>query len=264
MLEAVQHTDNAFVTLTYADEHLPGMGSLEPKHLRYWLDAMRKVIGYGKLRFYAVGEYGDETNRPHYHVALFGFPPCKYGRSRYSEAGGRQNCCSVCDTVRDTWGRGNIDVGELTESSAQYIAGYVLKKLNRTDDPRLRPGCWPEFSRMSKQNGGIGAGFIDEYASTLMTFNLEDASADVPSALRHGSRLLPLGGYLHRRLRKRVGRDEKTPPEVLQQRKEELQTLRENKFGGQGSLKTAIIEENAGSVASLIARSKIRKQKRTL
>lgn len=91
------------------------------------------------------------------------------------------------------------------------------------DDARLR-GRHPEFARMSK---GIGSGFMHHVASSILEFNLVEKQADVPSALRHGTRLLPLGRYLRRKLRAHVGLDEKTPQAIIDQLFNEMQPLRD-------------------------------------
>lgn len=221
MLEAMQYKDNAFVTLTYADEFLPSDMSVHPRHLQLFLKRLRKRFGEGRIRFYGVGEYGDQTQRPHYHLALFGFPACSFIYSRYSRE--VVNCCRWCDMVRDTWAMGNIFIGQLEAESSHYIAGYVIKKMTAPDDPRLK-GRYPEFARMSLRPG-IGAGMMDETASTLMFHELEKRLADVPSALRHGDKELPLGRYLRRRLRERIGREPGEPKEVQIERNSRLLAL---------------------------------------
>lgn len=208
MLEAGQHRDNAFVTLTYDEDHVPKGGSLAPEEIRNWLKRLRKSVAPAKFRYYVVGEYGDKNGRPHYHAALFGYPRCLYGMSRYNRE--RQTCCYPCDLVRSTWGLGNIYLGTLETKSAQYVAGYVIKKMTRFDDPRLPPGHHPEFCRMSLKPG-IGTSAMDDVADTVLQFNLHTMQGDVPSSLQHGKKLLPLGRYLRKQLRLRVGMDAKAP-----------------------------------------------------
>lgn len=266
MLELAQHKDNSFLTLTYSDDFLPALGSLEPKHLQLFLKRFRTTISPLKIRFYAVGEYGDASSRPHYHIAAFGYPPCAYGRSRYNQAGGRENCCHICDVVRDAWGMGQIDVGELTEQSAQYIAGYVTKKLTSAHWEPARfilNGRHPEFSRQSR-NPGIGHSALHEIASTLMQFNLEETQADVPSALRHGKRLLPLGQYMRRNLRKLVGKDENTPASEIQKLKEEMLPLQHASEINSTTTKEEVIKKYQGAVDSLIAKNRIKKRRGTI
>lgn len=97
MLEAYQYEHNAFVTLTYAPEKLPENGSLVPEHVQSWLKRLRARVAPSKFRFFLVGEYGDESERPHYHAALFGFRSCVYGQSQYSKR--RSTCCHWCELV---------------------------------------------------------------------------------------------------------------------------------------------------------------------
>lgn len=262
MLESLMHRDNAFVTLTYDDEHLPKGGSLAPEEVRDWLKRFRKSIEPGRVRYYAVGEYGETSNRPHYHVALFGYPKCRFGNSRYSRE--RQECCDVCDKVRNTWGLGNVFVGALETKSAQYVAGYVTKKMTRFDDPRLN-GRHPEFCRMSLKPG-IGADAMWDVASVLMQFNLVDTEGDVPSSLRHGRRLLPLGRYLRRKLRVMVGREEQAP-EIIN---EELQALYDaakvlpTGDARKVAFKNAIIDAGTQAVLNQQTRSEIFKTRKKL
>lgn len=282
MLESLCHESNAFLTLTYSDENLPivksGLSSdpstgvsatLNPKHLQDWLKRFRKAIEPSKIRFYAVGEYGDETQRPHYHVALFGYPSCSRGQTGYGQSQRKgipawERCCAHCRLVGETWGLGSVYLGALETSSAQYVAGYVTKKMTSKSDARLN-GRHPEFARMSNRPG-IGHDFMHEYASELMKLNLEDREADVPSALRHGSRLLPLGRYLRRKLRTMVGKDEKTPEAVIYAQSLELLPLREAaKTDAQNpSLKDQINLASKQAIASVEARHKIFKGKKSL
>ena len=98
MLESYEYSDNTMVTLTYDDEHLPrlddGRGTLVPKDFQDWLKRFRKAVEPRRVRYFGVGEYGDQLWRPHYHVILFNYPTCSFGLSRYSKT--RVSCCSFC------------------------------------------------------------------------------------------------------------------------------------------------------------------------
>ena len=115
-----------------------------------------------RLRYYLVGEYGDTTERPHYHICLFGYPPCAYGQTRLFK--NERPCCAWCSGLQDTWSQGNVFSAELNELSIQYCAGYVTKKMTSHEDIRLN-GRHPEFARMSNRPGiGVPAlQFICEY-----------------------------------------------------------------------------------------------------
>lgn len=273
MLEAMQHPDNCFLTLTYTDETLPvSIGSntgltsatLKPKDLQDWLKRFRKAISPLKIRYYAVGEYGDESFRPHYHAALFGYPSCRRNEtsSHRNDPTGRPTCCANCLLVFDTWGRGRIFLGSLETHSAQYICGYVTKKMTAPDDPRLR-GLHPEFCRMSLRPG-IGLNAMHDVASTLLQFNLEQSQTDVPVSLRHGTRMLPLGRYLRRKLRLMTGKEENAPQQVIDALAEEVRPLREAAFKTSTSFKKILVESSDGKVAQIEAKQRIFKQRKTL
>lgn len=201
MLEAGLQLDNCFVTLTYRDDPY----SLEPKHHRQFMDALRKRLSPLKIRFFAVGEYGDKNQRPHLHYALFGYPSCQKRSTR------RRNfrCCPACDLLEDVWGKGFVENLPLEMGSARYVARYVIKKMTRYDDPRLH-NRHPEFSRMSLKPG-IGAGVLEAVASIITRYNLLTPEGDVPVTLRHGDLEWPLGRYLRKKLRRHLGLDERSP-----------------------------------------------------
>lgn len=184
-LEALCHAESSFVTLTYADGD---QRELDPRHLVLFLKRLRKSVVRSRLRYFAVGEYGDRTFRPHYHLALFGLGACE-------APGVIGDCpCSNCSVVRETWGFGHVMVGSLSPHSATYLAGYVTKKMTQRDDVRLG-GLHPEFARMSLRPG-IGAAAMWDVASVMMQYKL----AEIPMGLRHGSKILPLGRYLRAKL----------------------------------------------------------------
>ena len=89
MLEAKSHTNSAFITLTYNDEHLPftldGLTTLCKRDLQNYFKRLRRKLKY-EIRYFAVGEYGTkksdittfEGERPHYHAIVFGINQLDY------------------------------------------------------------------------------------------------------------------------------------------------------------------------------------------
>lgn len=130
--------------------------------------------------------------------------------------------------------------------------------MTSSDDPRLN-GRHPEFCRMSLRPG-IGADFMHEVASSVLEFDLDKLQGDVPSSLRHGSRIMPLGRYLRRRLRKLVGKDESAPQSTLDEVAEELRPLRETAFNASASFKDTVVEASKGKVAQIEARHRLFKK----
>lgn len=272
MLEAAQYTDNAFVTLTYDDASLPVTGAmlptLVPEHPKNWLKRLRKHFPPEHVRFYLAGEYGDENFRPHYHVALFNVPTCARGRTRRRPGSTRpiwKGCCAACELVGTTWEKGDVDLGILEASSAGYVAGYVTKKMTHAQDPRLL-GRWPEFSRQSNRRGGLGKDAMWEVASQLMKFNLDLTQADVPSSLRHGKKILPLGRYLQQQLRMMVGKDAAAPEAVKQKHAAEMLPLRiaAKNSSTHPSLKSQVILAGTTGRLRLAQKQRLQQRKKTL
>lgn len=125
--EASLTPKNCFLNLTYNDEHVPEYGELNYDHLVKFWKRLRKHCAPTKLRYYAVGEYGDESHRPHYHACLFGVD------FRDADArtirGGKQPLWTS-KTLEALWGLGNVAVGQLNFATARYTASYIVKKLN--------------------------------------------------------------------------------------------------------------------------------------
>lgn len=228
MLEASLWESNSYVTLSYEDPHLSYRGdlpSLDPGHLQLFLKRLRNQSDT-PVRFYAVGEYGDRSWRPHYHLALFNFHTCLRGRTQrrpYKTRPEWRDCCPQCRLVGNVWGKGDVDLGTLEPTSAQYVAGYVTKKMTTPADERLL-GRYPEFARMSLRPG-VGFGILGPLAGTLAQYGLHNMLPDVPATLRHGKKEMPLGRYLRRKLRIELGRDERCPDEILAALQAEMHPL---------------------------------------
>ncbi|QXP08231.1 MAG: replication initiator protein [Arizlama microvirus] len=121
--EATCHASNSFLTMTYRDEDLPKYGSLDYRHLETFWKRLRKQVG--ELRYYAVGEYGDKSMRPHYHACVFGHDFTE-NSIIYREEPHR---LWINLQLTKCWGLGDVKVGALTFETARYTASYVTKKL---------------------------------------------------------------------------------------------------------------------------------------
>lgn len=194
-LESTCHEANSFVTLTYSDQFVPHGNTLRPDDLVLFIKRLRSALDYGgrpKVRFFACGEYGDKTQRPHYHLSLFGLSPLD---ASYVEQAWRKGKASL----------GFTDVQDFTPKTAAYVGGYVTKKLTRRGDRRLA-GKAPEFARQSRVPG-LGANalhvIVDAIATDAGLAEL-DRMGDVPMALKMGNSTMPLGRYLREQLRNQI------------------------------------------------------------
>jgi len=155
------------VTLTYAPEKLPTNGSLVPRDLQLFLKRARSDWG-ARFSYYAAGEYGDQTERPHYHLALFGLPLL----DRDFHTTRNQAPVYRSDQLEGWWKNGLCEFTGLTYAAARYVAAYVRKKVRQRDNPehytRVDPATGElvelerEFGRMSRRPA-IGKQWIERY-----------------------------------------------------------------------------------------------------
>lgn len=259
------HTHTAFATLTYRPKEIPctsdGLPTLTPRDLSLWLKRFRKEIEPLKIRYYGVGEYGERRGLPHFHVILFGYQGCAYGKSRYAD-GRTIDCCHSCDRIRDTWGKGIIQCEPMSPGLAGYISGYITKGL-RAHDTRLN-GRHPEFSRCSLQNGGIGHCSVENLARVSKQRLDAGITDDVAKLVRLDGAIAPIGKYLTVAIRKALGGDGKAPESVVKQMEAEmLPLLARSRVDPQAiTLKQQVRKNSAGKIASLHAQQAMNIQKR--
>lgn len=218
-MEAQDHTEVSFLTLTYAEEFLPAEG-LRYRDMTLFVKRLRKAIAPTVVRFYGTGEYGEKHSRPHYHLILFGYPPCTFGLSRYKDQAAKNkilSCCSPCDLIRNVWTHpktwaplGHVQLEAIrTPGVFSYVMGYVTKKLDK-DNPLLE-GRTPEAARMSRRPG-IGFGYVKSIGRALMTppgLRQMARDGDVPNHLWVAKkRWWMLDRYLRKKLREEVGLNE--------------------------------------------------------
>lgn len=221
LLEAAQYTENSFVTLTYEDKNLPGthdgLPNLVPRELRLFLGRLREKLPT-KIRFFAVGEYGPKTFRPHFHIGIFNFQNCGRGQTRQNLRGRCMwsGCCPQCELVGNTWGKGDIEIRSLGTEKCEYLARYVTKKMTSKEDARLL-GRHPEFSRQSRRPG-VGFPGVAALAKAISDHVDSKSLVDVPSIINQGkNNPLPLGRYIRNKLRIALDLPEGAPDEVLRQ-----------------------------------------------
>lgn len=254
-LESLCHDECCFVTLTYSEDTVPFGGTLRSAHLRDFIKRLRSnVSSLGQstgIRFFGVGEYGDETGRPHYHLSLFGVG--------YAHAAIIQKC----------WLYGYSLTAEFNETTAQYVAGYVTKKLTMADDPRLGDRS-PEFARMSNRPG-LGAPAMAVIAESLhCDAGLDELikSGDVPFQLKLGKKSIPLGRYLREKLRDEMGVPQAWRDRARQrftwEKSFELSAMLQDQLTDTKvplTVKKVIVNLNLGAMANVEARSKLIRKK---
>lgn len=137
-----------FITLTYNDDNVPG--ELSKRDLNLFLKRLRaysvksdtKLLKDKKnvlnrlemtstIKYYAIGEYGELNNRPHYHIIIFNLP--------------------LDIELEKIWKKGFIKVGNVESASIHYVTGYVMKRYDNYREKQV------PFAVMSK---GLGASYL--------------------------------------------------------------------------------------------------------
>lgn len=158
-----------FITLTYDDINLV-YGSSEratlcKRDVQLFLKRLRKeqikihkrdnhtssYIKQHRIRYYACGEYGEKSQRPHYHIILFNLLE------------------ELKPFVVDVWALGHAHVGECNPKTIAYTTKYVLKS------PMEKHGdIEREFSLMSRKPA-LG----ENYLKKNKKFHLENKTTTV-------------------------------------------------------------------------------------
>ncbi|QCQ84864.1 replication initiator protein [Blackfly microvirus SF02] len=162
---------NAYVTLTYDNDHLPPAGTLCLRDVQLFMKKLRKAKDSNKdnpLRFFLGGEYGEDNGRPHYHALLFN---CNFPDKLFWSNNKRGEPLYVSKELTGLWDMGHCSIGEVTFDSAVYCAKYALKKVNGDnadehytvyDEDGVCHRRRSEFAVMSRRPG-IGATYYDKY-----------------------------------------------------------------------------------------------------
>ena len=165
--EASMYDDNLYSTLTYAE--MPQHGSLVRRDLTLFLKSLGSKFGPG-IRYFACGEYGDNLQRPHYHLIIFNFAPGDLRPFKKNKQGDMIYTSTLIDKV---WKHGHTYHGNVTFQSAAYVARYVLKKVKGKAAPQhykngALPSKLPEFTTQSTTgpSKGIGHDWYQKYGLT--------------------------------------------------------------------------------------------------
>lgn len=152
-LEAKEHAQNCFITLTYDDEHYPGQ--IIKKDVQLFIKYLARETGW-KQRYFLCGEYGNK-GRGHYHLILFGFFPVDAKPVCKTESGVWSYSSKL---ISDIWKKGFCMVEDFAPAAASYVAGYVEKKLGDRD-------C---FVLMSTRPG-IGRSYVEKKLDSIYQYD---------------------------------------------------------------------------------------------
>ncbi len=186
--EQQQSKTSAFLTLTYDDQNIHtsenGLPTLNRRDHQLFMKRARKelnkiywrtIMPNTKLRYYACGEYGNRTRRPHMHSILFNAP---------------QEWLDAPEAITGLWQKGHVRVDKCTDATIAYVTKYMSKTAYTdpftdiickqtgeiTTDDREK-----EFSLMSK---GLGATWLTDkkveyYSEKLIPYIIDEGGRKI-------------------------------------------------------------------------------------
>lgn len=232
MLEAQYHNEAYFVTLTYDDTHVPLSWYSDPetgeakqamtlrkrdfqlfmKRLRKWQDVQSvdndncfdSSVSSSQIRYFASGEYGSKSFRPHYHAIIFNlhlddlvfYKFNVLGQPLYTSES-LERVWSVKSSVRGvlppltSYDRiGIVVVGKLSYESAAYTARYTAKKNNTQGDDFFETFNMEKPFTLMSRRPGIGRQYYDDHPEMFDYTTLNISTAD-------GGKKVPIPKYFN-------------------------------------------------------------------
>lgn len=165
-----------FITLTYNEEHLPHcpdvlspalirmptIGTLQKRDLQNFFKLVRRHYTDMKFKYFAVGDYGEDADRPHYHVIWLGvsqnWEGFVYRKTVYSK-GKQVDLYEV-----DEWIHGYVHVGTVEMDSVRYVTDYATKSLNGI---RARETYGVRELPFKIASQGLGKRYCEKHAEEL-------------------------------------------------------------------------------------------------
>ncbi|QCS36588.1 replication initiator protein [Capybara microvirus Cap3_SP_472] len=179
-----------FLTLTYNDENLPYIdefttkkgitytdtegtwnGCLQKKDIQDFLKRLRRRWEYKysahNIRTFYCGEYGPQTERPHYHMICFNLPITP-DMMTIQKLNWEKDILYKCDEIEQIWGKGFVVIEECNWQACNYVARYITKKQTGklADEYYAQKGQIPPFVQASLKPA-IGKNYYQENKSKI-------------------------------------------------------------------------------------------------
>lgn len=157
-----------FITLTYDTKYVPiienGYLDLSKRDVQLFFKRLRKYLSVETpvpvIKYYAVGEYGGKTSRPHYHVIVFN---------------------ASLDAISSAWKLGHVYYGNVSGASVGYCLKYMCK--NKKQMKTWLQGRNKEFALMSK---GLGISYL---SSQMCEWHIDDLENRMYCNLEEGKKI---------------------------------------------------------------------------
>lgn len=150
-----------FLTLTYNNKNLPLNNTLVKKDVQDFIKRLRKYYSDVKIKYFAVGEYGDKKFRPHYHLIVYGL------KAPENKKNSLKNFKYGLFLAEKIWKKGYCYVGYVNSQCIAYVSKYILKFFvkNISQEQLENAGMIPPFSLKST---GIGLSWLLDHLDQVV------------------------------------------------------------------------------------------------
>lgn len=186
ILEATQHDFVTFLTMTYDDDHLPNPAHVSVPTLQKYIKRLRYYLEGRKIKYYGVGEYGDVSFRPHYHLVLYNVhakDDWKNMAKAWSDGLGNLMCAPE-----------RFQAVEAEPALFRYVTGYITKKAKDLDNKWLNPHMKHIYKNKKKEFAIMTKGLGKE-AIEIARKKTDPWDHEI-TCIRTGGRKYPIGRYL--------------------------------------------------------------------
>ncbi|AXH77080.1 MAG: replication initiator protein [Microviridae sp.] len=232
-----------FVTYTYDNENIEfsqnNMPTLVKKHFQLYMKKLRHDAKKTGIKYYAVGEYGTKSWRPHYHAILInvelehviGLANAVFALNNKELA-----LNGTYEFTNENWDKGHMTVGRVNKKTIKYVLKYITKATRvpvHANDYRQK-----EFSLMSK---GLGKRYID--------YNKKWHKKDIFNRvyLQDGEHKISMPRYYKDKIYTKLQRQSiglVSEERQIEKYQEDLSTLTKKQFDDKMTKEAAIIVEN--------------------
>lgn len=200
IMELQDHDSAYFLTLTYDDSFINSSPygevrrfytdsdtgeaklslSLCKSHLQNFWKSLRQEFHNDHIRYFACGEYGSKTKRPHYHAIVYGL---HLDDLQFYKRSNLNDVYFNSPRLDKVWKKGFVVVGQVTWNSCAYVARYVVKKAqSEVSNMYSEFNMIPEFVVMSRRPG-IGKNYYVNHKYDFIDFG-ETYESDGKRSLR--------------------------------------------------------------------------------
>lgn len=122
---------SSFVTLTIESNN----PKLQRSDLQKFFKRLRKNCPDFPFSYLAIGDYGEQTFRPHYHALMLGFPP------------------EAESFINQNWKLGLTDVKPIVSGNINYVVRYMSAQTKSIKEQFVKHGLEEPFSLCSRNLG---------------------------------------------------------------------------------------------------------------